>query len=652
MLAPMRGRWWWILVGVLAAGVVAAAGWYAISDDGDDFVDDGGGAEPQAEALDIVREITSAELVPFADQAELDAYVARLGDALRIQAEAERQSWLERAASGVAEEAAPPPAAPAPGGDESITNTQEAGVDEGGIVKTHGDHLVVLRRGRLFSVRLGDDGQLQPLSMASVVPPGGTGGWYDEMLLHGDTIVVIGYSYQESGTEIGLFDIDADGRITHRSTHYLRSNDYYSSRNYASRLIGDTLLFYMPLALASLQGDDVRVTLPGTRDRGREEWRSIIEASSIHRPVQATLYPTLHTVVACDLSQPGLRCVAQGVLGPAGRTFYVSPRAVYVWVGPDPWEARLDAGAARAVVYRLPLGEGRIGAMRVAGMPIDQLSFAERGDRLHVLVSAEGGGDAMWTSERGRGRLALASLPLSGFEDGVSDAPRAAFTALPGGSSGWYSMQNRYVGEHLLYGNHDYAGRERTIWVHPYARGGETVEVPLAHGVERIDAVGPRAVAIGSGDRGLHFSVIDLAGEPRVAGEHVQEAASQGESRTHGFFYRASSETEGTLGLPLRYSGGRFAEYAQGSAGVLFLSVLHEADTRLAPLGTLDASGRTTEDACVASCTDWYGNARPIFYRGRVFALLGYELVEGRVDDGRIAEVTRTNLYEDQPRAQ
>ena len=36
--------------------------------------------------------------------------------------------------------------------DESVTNTQHAGVDEGGIVKVHGDHLVVLRRGRLFTV--------------------------------------------------------------------------------------------------------------------------------------------------------------------------------------------------------------------------------------------------------------------------------------------------------------------------------------------------------------------------------------------------------------------------------------------------------------------------------------------------------------------
>jgi hypothetical protein len=34
------------------------------------------------------------------------------------------------------------------------------------------------------------------------------------------------------------------------------------------------------------------------------------------------------------------------------------------------------------------------------------------------------------------------------------------------------------------------------------------------------------------------------------------------------------------------------------------------------------------DDECRASCVDWYGNARPLFLRGHVFALLGYELVE------------------------
>ena len=48
---------------------------------------------------------------------------------------------------------------------------------------------------------------------------------------------------------------------------------------------------------------------------------------------------------------------------------------------------------------------------------------------------------------------------------------------------------------------------------------------------------------------------------------------------------------------------------------------------------------------------DWYGNSRPIFYRGRVFALLGYELVEGRIEQGAIREARRTHFFNQQPNA-
>lgn len=46
----------------------------------------------------------------------------------------------------------------------------------------------------------------------------------------------------------------------------------------------------------------------------------------------------------------------------------------------------------------------------------------------------------------------------------------------------------------------------------------------------------------------------------------------------------------------------------------------------------------------IASCVDWYGNSRPIFLGDRILALLGYEIVEGAVDDGRIREVRRAGF--------
>ena len=110
---------------------------------------------------------------------------------------------------------------------DAVTNTQTAGVDEGGIVKVHGKHLVMLRRGKLFTVNVGQQA-LRPLASLDAFAPGSdpSDSWYDEMLVSGDTVVVIGYSYSRGGTEVGLFDIDAAGRLAYRATYHLRSNDY------------------------------------------------------------------------------------------------------------------------------------------------------------------------------------------------------------------------------------------------------------------------------------------------------------------------------------------------------------------------------------------------------------------------------------------
>jgi beta propeller domain-containing protein len=65
--------------------------------------------------------------------------------------------------------------------EESITNVQHAGVDEGGIVKAHGNYLVVLRRGRLFTVSI-EGGDLRPTSVVDSFGPdiNPCATWYDE----------------------------------------------------------------------------------------------------------------------------------------------------------------------------------------------------------------------------------------------------------------------------------------------------------------------------------------------------------------------------------------------------------------------------------------------------------------------------------------
>src|SRR5690606_30720463 len=170
--------------------------------------------------------------------------------------------------------------------------------------------------------------------------------WYDEMLIHRDEVIVIGYSYEYRATEIARFSISSDGKLRHEVTDYLRSNDYYSARNYTSRLIGDRLVFYMPHHLPhrwpTQAGEAAAAPTLCAAEHdtcASSGWKSIIEATEIYRPVDGSPGQVLHTVVTCDLSRSSehMTCRGKGILGPYSRNFYVSSDAVYVWVNDPTW---------------------------------------------------------------------------------------------------------------------------------------------------------------------------------------------------------------------------------------------------------------------------------------------------------------------------
>ncbi|MGB3166982.1 MAG: beta-propeller domain-containing protein [Alteraurantiacibacter sp.] len=534
-------------------------------------------------------------------------------------------------------------------GGEQITNTQEAGVDEGAIVKDAGDYLVILRRGRVFTVRHGDDA-LRPIDAIDAFPPdsenaGST--WYDEMLVHGDQVIVIGYSYGDFGTEVNRFRLGRDGSLTYRDTHYLRSGDYYSSSNYASRMIGDELIFYSPVYV---NWADWRSTMPALRRGGPGgEVIDIVRPQDVYliAPAIRGKYPLqmAHTVTRCDLSTRELECEADAVLGSWSRSYYVSPSAVYLWTGRQEWNGRSEDGQ----LYRMPLDGSRPGSVPVNGAPIDQFSFVEDRENnvLRVVLRGEGQGDAMWGSEFSNGDVGLLTVPLAAFTDGTELLPARAMRELPS-VVGW-RFQNRFVGDYLLYtaanyGNEDDGKYFYAVPVH----GGEAQRVNLDHGVTRFDIMGSDAVAIGParGDA-LGFSSVSLGRRARVEDVYMLPAAREGEVRSQAFFYRPDPGSEGglsgTLGLPVTRSrtsrGGEFL----GNASAIFF--LRREVRDFSPAGDLMSRAKGgIDDGCIASCVDWYGNARPIFLRDRIFALMGYELVEGRMEGGRIREVRRANF--------
>jgi hypothetical protein len=592
-------------------------------------------------------------LTGFKSEAELRAFVDKIGKAhaarhrvhaLNTYDVAEAPPALAMAAPAPAAEMAAPAA---PG----ITNNQVPNVDEGGIVKAAGDYLVVLRRGRLFTVSVADGG-LRPVSAIAAYPRGAdaSGDWYDEMLIAGDWVIVIGYSYSRGGTQLTRFRLGRDGGLSYVDAYAFTSADYYSSRNYASRLIGERLILYAPLPLdfsgqAEPAGPGFGQWDEQRRQMGKFRPLSVAARTFVPDRLKGDLtrIDTAHSVTDCAITAPVLRCKGTVVLGSSSRSFFVSQDAVFVWTSADNYD-RPRPSAAPLMVYRLPLSGARPQAVAARGQPIDQFSFHPDDKRgaLQVVVSRDGGGDAMFRSDSGQQRVYLATIPFRSFGSGWQTVPARNYQRLPGTTQSW-NFQNRFVSDHLLYGEPS-EGRGKVHVLSLASR--EVREVALPHDVERLDAIGRDAIVIGAGRAFLGFSAIALGeAEPRLAAEFRLPDAGQGESRSHAFFFRpdpadANGES-GTLGLPV----ARQLRGGQGflpSAAVLYL---RREGRALASAGELAATPvMPMDDRCQASCVDWYGNARPIFLGDRVFALLGYELVEGRLGGPGVQEVGRTDF--------
>jgi hypothetical protein len=209
------------------------------------------------------------------------------------------------------------------------------------------------------------------------------------------------------------------------------------------------------------------------------------------------------------------------------------------------------------------------------------------------------------------------------------------------------AFQNRFVGEQLLYGYgsgwHEKNVRAAIYIVDTPSR--RTTPIQLTHGVDRIEALGTNAIVIGGDERGtLHFSGIDLTVTPMQRRHFELKNAAQAELRSHGFFFSPHT-LGGAIGLPVRADGSAgWQHLRENAAAVMFLRIREDAFEAAGMLSGEAKSPDDDGDGCQVSCVDWYGNARPIFLQGRIFALLGYELVEGRAQNGRLVEHQRVDF--------
>ncbi len=554
-----------------------------------------------------------------------------------------------------------------------ITNNQTIGVDEGGIVKQIGHYLVVLQDGRLFSADLGTSPGA-PLRLADRIDVYRSreqaASWYDEMLVSGDRIMVTAYNYREHASEITVIRMAPDGELTREGRFLLSSNDYYSTDNYATRIVGDNLVFYAPQSLDE-RGPDGRFAWPRLRradgDGEANAGEALIGPTDVIAPAGDVDYPVLHTLSICPL-RGAIDCRTTAFVGPAMRELYVSTTDAFLWLGaPDglPWsieyanQRRQDCGSGQvwqdgreqsAMLYRLPLDGGPVGAVAVDGIPADQFAFESSGGRFRALLSRTGSGCFKPNQMR---PLNLLDLPLAAFSDRVRHVSARAYAALPAIAG---ELENRFVGPWLVYGARsgwsDNPGsprgtaRSSTLITVPLDRPAAAMRLALPHNALRIERAGNDAVVTGYRDQnGLSISYVSLGRSPRLAATTLLASRFESEGRSHAFNAWIRPDGSGVIGLPTTLRGERSGRGWSDSQSSELSFIAVSPDKSLSQAGELSPRARTESGyRCEVSCIDWYGNSRPIFTGGRIFALMGTDLVEGRLAGGRMGEVGRLDL--------
>ena len=422
----------------------------------------------------------------------------------------------------------------------------------------------------------------------------------------------------------------------------------------------------------------------------------LLDGGDIYRPVEYFDEPVVHSVSVCPLTSAGsgqLACRSIAMVGPATREWYVTNSHAWLWTGGEGDYCRDSerlrsptaiADARRAMIYRVPLTGGQPGLIAARGTPPDQFAMQADARNLYALVRLER--DRCRTEYNDPTSLAFTTIPQSAFGPTLAELPLSAFVGLPGTATP--QVASRFTDHYLVYGGlsrfrrglpdpNIFAGHGR--YMDEYVarqfaamRPMPAVVVPIAHPdrirtlatghtVIRADRLGDDIILTGYRDRdGLSVTLIDLDGRPRIASSVQLAGRYESEGRSHAFNSRMDPDGSSLMGLPTvpRIEESDRDFWRSKASDLSFLTA--DRRGRLRPAGELlrrfdyvdaydDAGGSQDEDGvpgyqCEVSCTDWYGNSRPVFTDGRIFGLSGTELIEGRLVGGRIGELRRLNI--------
>jgi hypothetical protein len=526
------------------------------------------------------------------------------------------------------------------GEDGSRLDIEDAA--EGGAVLAGDDYIVVLNRGRLFSVSTMDR-KLRAVAAVDAFGPGidPESSYQEHVFASGRNVIVVGSNNRYGGIEIGLFRLDETGALHYVSTYQLR----YGRNMYVS--VGPRVQFrdghLIIHSQVELPEDTSRVVgaLPAFRTlhagAANGEFTQLLDPRDIYRPARPLTKVEksgLQAVTVCSLVHGNVQCHATAVISTLAREVYTSGSATYVWpMAPSqPQHAR-----GGMLVYRFPLSGARPLAIAVDGLTAGADALFESNGILNAVLRS--GPTGQWpTSDARLGQVFLLRAPISAFSRAAStidDARYSKLELLPSNSI-FPTFTPRFVS--VAMGRYPRRADKTKDRITTSAFGSTSVNsFEVAGEVERMDAAGRAAIATIADNRKLTFKLIDPVNRP--GSRDVTIVADRADRMEQ----RVAADGSTVAAYVIRRSPRDSDENYFGGSSMLLLRV---RTTGLEALGEVASrrESNVAEDNCKSSCLDWYGDARTIVVKERIFVVLGYEIIEVELSGGKLSEKNRIDF--------
>jgi len=563
--------------------------------------------------------------------------------------------------------------------EESITNNQEKGVDQGDIIKRLGDYLLVLRKGVLYSVFMGNEHNSE-MRLITKLPVQSNGedhdSWYDELLVNDNLLLVIGFSYDLDASEMVFFKLSPDGSFAFHQRYLIKADDYYDSENSATRIVDGKLIMVFPTWADT---DELRESIIEGKVNARtvglyrtnSSLPELIELVSNQDWIQTSQklddYDIpISQVFSCPLDSikhDHLSCSSVNLLGARGK-FYVSPSAVYIWdsnsprsldyrrIDPDRYALLSRQGALdkwendsnASVIYRVPHDDSAVSAVVVQGEPLNQFSFQEKGTRFAVISTLyREDNDQYFHDTYGL------EFPLSTFSASSIEIEPDQYTLIS--SNNDRPSANRFLNKQVFVSTSmldDNLGLKTDVRI--WDIESNNVEAFDADfDIQAFHPLGENMLAMGA-DQRMSLVLESWSTGPLPKSLQIQKFPNYSSTESRSVGFNSSQYDEATVfGIPIIEHEDvdvRQSHYWGDDELPMDIAFFEssQAGTFKGVGQLLGSREKFKEDDCKVSCVDWYGVARPFFIGEYIYGLIDFEILKAIYSETEINTLQRLNI--------